>query len=112
MEDARVEMRCAMTAFVPTRERQGHGHAHDEDEPREHQIGKRATGPVRVQQRWKDRAPVARIVHEDHRGDGGATEDVQRLDVVCRDSHRCRDRDRQARGRHVPMLRDRSAPLV
>ena len=82
LRDAAEDRRRASAAFATPGERKGHRDAHDEDEPREHQVGERASEPVRMQQGRVDEIPVARVVDEDHRGDGRAAEDVERFEAL------------------------------
>ncbi len=71
------DLLVAGRGLAPARERQRHRHAHDDDEEREYQIRERAAVPGGVRQWRQNRVPVARVVDDDHRGDGDAAKHVE-----------------------------------
>src|SRR5262249_10916955 len=58
-------------------EREGHRYATDEQEEGEDPVGESPAVPLRVFQLGVQMTPVARIIHQQHAGDGESTEGVE-----------------------------------
>src|SRR5690606_33255886 len=79
--DERVpdDARIALAATPPARDGEGQGDADDEQEEREDPVGGRGAVPRYVLEHLVALAGAALLVHEQHRGDGHAAEDVERV---------------------------------
>ena len=75
--DLSPNRRFIVAARAPRRERQMRRDAGDEEEEREDEVRRRPAVPRGVLERRIDRAPRARIVDEQHAGDGQPAENVE-----------------------------------